>query len=686
LIFQQIVNENKLRIPKLKPKENKAVVPMAQRRKNKKKDKQSKTPTLDSVSADLIQEALEGKYDPTIGREKEIDRLLHILSRRGKNNPVLVGEPGVGKTAIIEGLAHRVIEGKVPKQLENVRLISLSMASVIAGTSLRGEFEDRMVSIIEEVSKDPDTILFIDEIHTIIGAGGGKDSVNDASNILKPALARGDFQLIGATTHKEYQMYVEKDEALDRRLSKVIVNEVNQEEAIEILRGICPKYEEFHNVRISEEALEKIVELSVRYLPSRRLPDKAIDLLDEAAAKLKISNNKRTSRPLENKLKSLKEELPDVLASLDIKKIKSLNKEIERLEDKLEKLKESKADLSELKEEDVYSVVSELTSIPVQQMTKSESERLLSLEKELHKRVVGQEEAIEAISKAIRRSRSGVSSGKRPMGSFMFLGPTGVGKTELAKALAETVFGSENNMIRVDMSEFMEKFSASRLIGSPPGYVGYEEGGQLTEQVRNQPYSVILFDEAEKAHPDIFNLLLQILDDGFITDTKGRKIDFRHAIIIMTSNLGATALRDDKVVGFTAKDWSEDYKATKQRILEEVKEHYRPEFINRIDEIIVFHSLEEAEVQEIVKLLINSLCQHLRKEAISLKVNPSAVKYLSKVGYDKEYGARPLRKLIEREIEDKLSELILSSKLKANQQVKVSVNKEKLKFIVLESK
>ncbi|MDR2976452.1 MAG: ATP-dependent Clp protease ATP-binding subunit [Streptococcaceae bacterium] len=688
-LYKAIVKDNNLRIPKLSQQQNKMVVPMSQRRRISLADKNSKTPTLDSVSSNMTADAIEGKFDPTIGREDEINRLIHVLSRRSKNNPVLVGEPGVGKTAIVEGLATRIANGQVPKNLQNIRLVSLSMASVVAGTSLRGEFEDRMVAIVDEVSKDPNTILFIDELHTIIGAGGGNDSVSDASNILKPALARGDFQLIGATTFKEYQKYIEKDEALERRLSRIVVEEPSPEVSVEILKGLRWKFEDFHHVKISDKVLAKTVEMSLRYLPSRKLPDKAIDLLDEACARVKIQENSTANKniDLEKQLSLLQEALPEAVEAMNLKKAKAINKEIDQINQKLYRgeAMNSSAAGRDVTLDDLYTVLSQLTGVPVQQMTKSETDRLLRLERELHKRVVGQEEAISAVSRAIRRSRSGISDGKRPMGSFMFLGPTGVGKTELAKALADSVFGSKDALIRVDMSEYMEKFSTSRLIGAPPGYVGYEEGGQLTERVRNKPYSVVLLDEVEKAHPDVFNLLLQILDDGFVTDTKGRKVDFRNTIIIMTSNLGATALRDDKTVGFGAKDWSQDYQAMKKRILEELKLQYRPEFLNRIDEIVVFKPLTKEELQQIVKLLLKPLTERLADQGITVKFRSTAIKYISQKGFDPEYGARPLRKAIEREVEDELSQLVLSGQLKAGSTLSIGIEKEKLKFTIAAS-
>ena len=664
------------------PESKKAVTPMSKRKMAKGVAENSTTPTLDSVSSDLTEEARLGKLDPMIGREAEIDRLIHILSRRTKNNPVLVGEPGVGKSAIIEGLAQRIVNGQVPIGLMNSRIMALNMATVVAGTKFRGEFEDRLTAIVEEVSSDPDVIIFIDELHTIIGAGGGMDSVNDAANILKPALARGDFQMVGATTYHEYQKYIEKDEALERRLARINVDEPSPDEAIAILQGLREKFEDYHQVKFTDQAIKSAVMLSVRYMTSRKLPDKAIDLLDEAAAAVKISvKNQQTKRlDLEKELAEAQEELSEAVIKLDIKASRTKEKAVEKIADKIYKFSVKEDKRQEVTDQAVVAVASTLTGVPITQMTKSESDRLINLEKELHKRVVGQEEAISAVSRAIRRARSGVADSRRPMGSFMFLGPTGVGKTELAKALADSVFGSEDNMIRVDMSEFMEKHSTSRLIGAPPGYVGYDEGGQLTERVRNKPYSVVLLDEVEKAHPDVFNIMLQILDDGFVTDTKGRKVDFRNTIIIMTSNLGATALRDDKTVGFGAKNITADYSAMKSRILEELKRHYRPEFLNRIDENIVFHSLESQEIEQIVKIMSKSLIKRLAEQDIHVKLTPSAVKLIAEVGFDPEYGARPLRKALQKEVEDLLSEQLLSGEIKAGNHVSIGASNKKIKI------
>ncbi|GFH41199.1 ATP-dependent Clp protease ATP-binding subunit [Lactococcus insecticola] len=663
----------------------KAVTPMGRRDAANGVSATSITPTLDSVARDVTQDARQGRIDPMIGRDKEVERVIHILSRRTKNNPVLVGEPGVGKSAIIEGLAQRIIDGQVPLGMEGARLMSLNIANVVAGTKFRGEFEDRMTAIVDEVSKDRHTIVFVDELHTIVGAGGGTDSVTDASNIMKPALARGDFQLIGATTFNEYQKYIEKDAALERRFAKVTVDEPTAADAIDILQGLKTKFEEFHHVSFDADAIRAAVQLSVRYMPSRRLPDKAIDLLDEAAAAIKISakNNLSEQSNLDKQLIAADENLAAAIVSHDFKTAKKLNQTLEKLENKREKIS-LKTKSATVSESDVFSVVSNLTGVPVTQMTKNEMTRLINLEKELHQRVVGQEEAVTAVSSAIRRSRSGISDDKRPMGSFMFLGPTGVGKTELAKALAATVFGDENSLIRIDMSEYMEKFNTSRLVGAPPGYVGYEEGGQLTEQVRNKPYAVVLLDEAEKAHPDVFNLLLQILDDGFITDGKGRKVDFRNTIIIMTSNLGATSLRDDKTVGFGAADASTDYTAMKSRIMEELKKRYRPEFLNRIDETIVFHPLAEKELSDIVKIMAQPLVKRLSERHIALKISAPAYKLIAKNGFEPEYGARPIRKAIEKKLENVLSDKILSGEIKAGSSVSVGASADELTFKVTE--
>ncbi|MDN6030447.1 MAG: ATP-dependent Clp protease ATP-binding subunit, partial [Lactococcus plantarum] len=680
-IIKDLVELGNMSVKKIS---RKAVTPMGKRDAASGVSPTSITPTLDSVARDVTEDARQGRIDPMIGREKEIERVIHILSRRTKNNPVLVGEPGVGKSAIIEGLAQRMIDGNIPINMQGYRLMSLNIANVVAGTKFRGEFEDRMTAIVEEVSQDANTIVFVDELHTIVGAGGGTDSVTDASNIMKPALARGDFKLIGATTFNEYQKYIEKDAALERRFAKVIVDEPSSDETIEILKGLKGKFEAFHHVNFEAAAIKAAVELSVRYMPSRRLPDKAIDLLDEAAAAVKISakSNLAQQSEIDKKIRSLEENLQDAVLSQSFDKAKTLNQELLAYEAKRETVTRANY-VASVKENDIFSVVSLLTGVPITQMTKNEMKRLVNLEKLLHQRVIGQSEAVDAVAKAIRRNRSGISDGKRPIGSFMFLGPTGVGKTELAKALAETVFGDENSMIRIDMSEYMEKFNTSRLIGAPPGYVGYEEGGQLTEQVRNKPYSVVLLDEAEKAHPDVFNLLLQILDDGFVTDGKGRKVDFRNTIIIMTSNLGATAIRDDKTVGFGVSSKSVEYLAMKSRILEELKKQYRPEFLNRIDESIVFHALTEKELSDIVKIMAQPLIKRLAQRNITLKISASAYQLIAKNGFDPEYGARPIRKAIEKQVEDQLADKLLTGEISSGSQVTIGARNKGMTFKVI---
>ncbi|URZ87719.1 ATP-dependent Clp protease ATP-binding subunit [Floricoccus penangensis] len=664
----------------------KAVTPASKRQVAGAVDPNSKTPTLDSVARDMTKLARDGKMDPMIGRDKEVERVLQILSRRTKNNPVLVGEPGVGKTAIAEGLAIKLVTNDVPEDLQNKRLMSLEISAVLAGTKFRGEFEDRMTAIIDEVSSSDDVILFIDEIHTIMSSGGGMDGTLDASNILKPALARGDLQLIGSTTFDEYQKKIEKDSALERRLARVVVEEPSADDTVEILSGLKSKYEEYHSLKIEDSAIDAAVKNSVRYMPNRKLPDKAIDLLDEASARVKINNLEHddTYQKSQEELKDIDEKIDLAFLSHELLEIKELREQKSLIEKKLDKhlSRKKKTNDTKVTELDIIEVVSDLSGVPVSQMTQSEASRLVRLESELHERVIGQDEAIGAVSRAIRRSRSGVSDPRRPIGSFMFLGPTGVGKTELAKALSASVFGSEDNLIRVDMSEYMEKFSTSRLIGAPPGYVGFDEGGQLTEKVRQKPYSVVLLDEIEKAHPDVFNILLQILDDGFVTDSKGRKIDFRNTIIIMTSNIGATALRDEKTVGFGAKDSAADYKAMKSRILEELKKAYRPEFLNRVDETLVFHNLTEGEVQDIVKLMAKSVIERLKEQNINLKVTPTAAKHIAKIGFDPEYGARPLRRAIQREFEDKLSEKLLVGEIKEGDTVTIGISNDKINFKV----
>ncbi|NLL32352.1 MAG: ATP-dependent Clp protease ATP-binding subunit [Enterococcus cecorum] len=648
------------------------------------------TPTLDALARDLTRQAIEQRLDPVVGRNKEVRRLVQILSRRTKNNPVLVGEPGVGKTAIVEGLAQRIIHGQVPEDMLHKRVMMLDMGSLVAGTKFRGEFEERLKKIIDEIYNDGHIILFIDEIHTLIGAGSAEGSV-DASNILKPALARGEIQLIGATTLNEYQKYVEKDSALERRLAKVQVDEPSQEEAVQILQGLRPRYEEHHGLIISDEAIEAAVTMSVRYIHSRQLPDKAIDLIDESAAKVRLDASDKPSKvaDLQNELVRVNAEKEEAIYNQSFEQAAQLRLEERKIAEKLAQAQQKQIENQELQvvsAEDVAEVVSQWTGVPVQQIAKKESQRLMDLEKILHQRVVGQDKAVVAVSRAIRRARSGLKDPNRPIGSFMFLGPTGVGKTELAKALAQAMFGSEDALIRVDMSEFMEKYSTSRLIGSPLGYVGYEEGGQLTEKVRTKPYSVILLDEVEKAHPDIFNILLQVLDDGYLTDAKGRKVDFRNTILIMTSNLGATQLREEKSVGFNAVDQSKDQRAMEKRILEELKKAYRPEFLNRIDETVVFNSLDASEIHEIVKIMSRQIVARMAEQGIQLKITPSAIDVIGKAGFDPEYGARPIRRALQREIEDKLSEALISGQVQLGDAVTIGASKGNITLTVKNSK
>lgn len=651
---------------------------------------QQGTPTLDSLARDLTKLAREKRLDPVVGRAKEVKRLIQILSRRTKNNPVLVGEPGVGKTAIAEGLAQKIINGEVPEDMQNKRLMMLDMGALVAGTKYRGEFEDRMKKIIDEIYQDGQIILFIDELHTLIGAGGAEGAI-DASNILKPALARGELQTIGATTLDEYQKYIEKDSALERRFARVQVDEPTPEEAEEILRGLRPRYEEHHGVEISDDALHAAVQLSVRYINSRQLPDKAIDLMDESAAKVRLDKTDESSElaDLQNEIANLIEEKEAAIRQQDFEAAARLRIKEKKLTQQLTEVafmevKEASGYADSVTAEDVATVVSQWTGIPLQQMEKKESERLLDLEKILHQRVVGQEEAVKAVARSIRRARSGLKDPNRPIGSFMFLGPTGVGKTELAKALAEAMFGSEDALVRVDMSEFMEKYSTSRLIGSPPGYVGYDEGGQLTEKIRSKPYSVILLDEVEKAHPDVFNILLQVLDDGHLTDAKGRKVDFRNTILIMTSNIGAQQIREEKSVGFNVTDLTKDHQAMQKRILEELKKAFRPEFLNRVDETVVFQSLGEGEIHEIVKIMSKAIIKRLGNQDIQLKITPSAIDVIGKAGFDPEYGARPIRRALQKEVEDRLSEALLSGQIHLGDKVTIGASKGSITLNVKE--
>ncbi|AKI58194.1 ATP-dependent Clp protease ATP-binding protein [Streptococcus agalactiae] len=623
---------------------------------------------LADFTRDLSQMAVDGEIEPVIGRDKEISRMVQVLSRKTKNNPVLVGDAGVGKTALAYGLAQRIANGNIPYELRDMRVLELDMMSVVAGTRFRGDFEERMNQIIADIEEDGHIILFIDELHTIMGSGSGIDSTLDAANILKPALARGTLRTVGATTQEEYQKHIEKDAALSRRFAKVLVEEPNLEDAYEILLGLKPAYEAFHNVTISDEAVMTAVKVAHRYLTSKNLPDSAIDLLDEASATVQMMIKKNAP--------SLLTEVDQAILDDDMK---SASKALKASH------KGKKRKPIAVTEDHIMATLSRLSGIPVEKLTQADSKKYLNLEKELHKRVIGQDDAVTAISRAIRRNQSGIRTGKRPIGSFMFLGPTGVGKTELAKALAEVLFDDESALIRFDMSEYMEKFAASRLNGAPPGYVGYDEGGELTEKVRNKPYSVLLFDEVEKAHPDIFNVLLQVLDDGVLTDSRGRKVDFSNTIIIMTSNLGATALRYDKTVGFGAKDISHDYTAMQKRIMEELKKAYRPEFINRIDEKVVFHSLSQDNMREVVKIMVKPLILALKDKGMDLKFQPSALKHLAEDGYDIEMGARPLRRTIQTQVEDHLSELLLANQVKEGQVIKIGVSKGKLKFDIAKS-
>ena len=647
---------------------------------------------IDQYSTDLTQEAREGKLDPVIGREKEIARIMEILSRRTKNNPCLVGEPGVGKTAIVEGLARQIAEGIVPESMKDKRIMVLDLPGMIAGSKYRGEFEERMKKLIREVKTAGNIILFLDELHTIIGAGGAEGAI-DASNILKPSLARGEMQLIGATTLTEYRKYIEKDAALERRFQPVTVEEPTEDECIRILEGLKEKYEAHHDVEIEEDALKAAVHMSCRYINDRFLPDKAIDVLDESCSKIKLRGFKVPENIVGTEIRcgKLEQEKEAALKAGDIEKASELHREQKEEEKKLEQAKKRFNKKNEKKkvpvtEEDVADVISMWTRIPVTRLNESESERLKKLDKTLEKRVIGQEEAIQALSKAVKRGRVGLKDPARPIGSFLFLGPTGVGKTELSKALAEALFGNEEDMIRVDMSEYMEKHSVSKMIGSPPGYVGHEDGGQLSEKVRRNPYSVILFDEIEKAHPDVFNILLQVLDDGHITDSQGRKVDFRNTVIIMTSNAGAKAIIEPKKLGFTQQeDQKADYKRMKANVMDEVKQLFRPEFLNRIDEIIVFHPLNEDNMKKIVGLMCKEVVQRAKEQLeITLVVRDSVKKHIVETGSDKKYGARPLRRAVQSQLEDKLAEALLNGEIKRGDHVEAGISKKEIKFTVRE--
>lgn len=655
---------------------------------NNARQKNNNTPTLDQFGRDLTDLARDDKIDPVIGREKEIERVIQILSRRTKNNPCLIGEPGVGKTAIAEGLAQKIIEGRIPENLKDKRVVNLDLSAMVAGAKYRGEFENRLKKVMEEIKNSDDIILFIDELHTIVGAGAAEGAI-DASNIIKPALARGELQTIGATTLDEYKKYIEKDAALERRFQPITVGEPTTEEALKIVEGLRDKYEAHHGVKITDEALKASVELSYRYINDRFLPDKAIDLIDEAASKVRLRT--LTAPPeikkYEDKVEKLEQEKAEAISSQNFEKAakirdkqKQERKQLEEIKGDWEKTNNKSS--KEVDAEDIADIVSEWTGVPVKQLTQDESERLLHLEDELHKRVIGQQEAVNAVSQAIRRARVGLKDPNRPIGSFIFLGPTGVGKTELTKALAEVMFGDEDAMIRIDMSEYMEKHTVSRLIGSPPGYVGYDEGGQLTEGVRRRPYSVILLDEIEKAHPDVFNILLQILEDGRLTDGKGRTVNFKNTIVIMTSNVGAHTIRKQKTLGFATQsnEARDAYNKMKDNIMEELRKTFRPEFLNRIDEVIVFHQLKESDLKQIIRIMLNSLSKRLEKLEIYVDFSENAKEFLARKGFDIEYGARPLRRAIQKEVEDQLSEEMLKGNVKTGDHVLIDERDQKLVF------
>ncbi|MBY0224124.1 ATP-dependent Clp protease ATP-binding subunit [Sporosarcina aquimarina] len=644
------------------------------------------TPTLDSLARDLTEIAREGTLDPVIGRSKEITRVIEVLARRTKNNPVLIGEPGVGKTAIAEGLAQQVVNNEVPEILRDKRVMTLDMGTVVAGTKYRGEFEDRMKKVMEEIRQAGNIILFIDELHTLIGAGGAEGAI-DASNILKPSLARGELQCIGATTLDEYRKYIEKDAALERRFQPIQVDEPTVEETIQIIRGLRDRYEAHHRVKITDEAVEAAAKMSDRYISDRFLPDKAIDLMDEAGSKVRLRSytTPPNLKELEVKLEAIRSEKNAAVQSQEFEKAASYRDTEQKMKEELEttkaawKEKQGKTE-SEVTVDDIAAVVAMWTGVPVDKIAETESAKLLKMEEILHERVIGQNEAVLAISRAIRRARAGLKDPKRPIGSFIFLGPTGVGKTELARALAEVMFGDEDAMIRIDMSEYMEKHATSRLVGSPPGYVGYEEGGQLTEKVRRKPYSVVLLDEIEKAHPDVFNILLQVLEDGRLTDSKGRTVDFRNTVMIMTSNVGATELKKNRYVGFNIQDGESDYEDMKEKMLSELKKTFRPEFLNRVDDMIVFHSLEKEHLRQIVSLMSEDLAKRLAEQDIELVLTEAAQDKITDEGYDPEYGARPLRRALQKHVEDRLSEELLEGKVLMGEKVVIDVNDDK--FVV----
>ncbi|CAH1229317.1 MULTISPECIES: ATP-dependent protease ATP-binding subunit ClpC [Paenibacillus] len=643
------------------------------------------TPTLDGLARDLTAYAKEGHLDPVIGRSKEIERVIQVLSRRTKNNPVLIGEPGVGKTAIAEGLAQKIINNEIPETLKDKRVMTLDMGSVVAGTKYRGEFEDRLKKIMDEIRQAGNIVLFIDELHTLIGAGGAEGAI-DASNILKPALARGELQCIGATTLDEYRKYIEKDAALERRFQPITVDQPSPEEAVQILYGLRDRYEAHHRVKITDAAIQEAVKLSDRYITDRFLPDKAIDLIDEASSKVRLRSytTPPSLKQLESKLENIRKEKDAAVQSQEFEKAAGLRDTEQKLREELDstknewKEKQGRLD-TEVTPDDIAQIVASWTGIPVSKLAEEETDRLLKMEDILHERVIGQEEAVKAVSRAIRRARAGLKDPKRPMGSFIFLGPTGVGKTELARALAESLFGDDNAVVRIDMSEYMEKHSTSRLVGAPPGYVGYEEGGQLTEKVRRKPYSVVLLDEIEKAHPEVFNILLQVLEDGRLTDSKGRTVDFRNTLIIMTSNVGADMIKKNSSLGFTAAlDAGRDYTNMKDKVMGELKKSFRPEFLNRIDEIIVFHSLDEAHIAQIVSLMADDLRKRLKEQEVDFLLTDKAKMFLAKEGFDPTYGARPLRRAIQKHIEDRLSEELLRGNISKGDSLTIDENEGEL--------
>ena len=661
--------------------------------KKRGKGSYNQTPTLNQFGEDLTKKAEDGKLDPIIGRKDEIERVIQILSRRTKNNPCLIGEPGVGKTAAVEGLAQKIVSGDVPEVLKDKRVVTLDISGMVAGAKYRGDFEERIKKALDEVKKAGDVILFIDEIHTIVGAGAAEGAI-DAANILKPMLARGEIQLVGATTLNEYRKYIEKDAALERRFSTVIVNEPSEKDTVQILKGIRDKYEAHHNVKITDEAIEAAVKLSVRYVNDRFLPDKAIDLIDEAAsrARLKTFTEPDNLKQMQEDIEKIKNEKEEAVINQKFEKAAELRDKEKDLKEKYEKEQDkwknkNTKSIVTITEENIAEVIASWTGIPAKKITEDENEKLKNLEKELHKRVVGQNEAVEAVAKAIRRGRVGLKDPNRPIGSFLFLGPTGVGKTELSKALAEVLFGDENAMVRVDMSEFMEPHSVSKLIGSPPGYVGFDEGGQLTEKIRRKPYSVILFDEIEKAHPDVMNMLLQILEDGRLTDSQGRTVNFKNTVIIMTSNLGARLITDKKYLGFTntaenkSEDVQKEYEETKKEVMAELKKELRPEFINRIDEIIVFHKLNDNEIEQIIDIMLKEVVNRLKEQKYDIELKPEVKELIAKEGIDKNFGARPVRRTIQNLVEDRLAEEILDGKLNKGKLAKFTVKDGKMRQV-----